>query len=198
MQAIRANRPDLRPPHKPRQGLRLRAPARRGRRRPPDDGRTPRHQGAAAPMTATPSYDFGGQVAFVTGPSSGMGLATARAFAENGACVPLADIEQDALGDATGRQEAAGQRVLDVVCDVLDEAQLARSSRGARRAGRQRGSVARTRCRESHRRKTKSGTIRSASCNAVESASFACTRRSRVKRTIAVLTEDEPRSVGRD
>ena len=44
-----------------------------------------------------PTYDFTGQVALVTGASSGMGLATARAFAEAGAAVVLADINQDAL-----------------------------------------------------------------------------------------------------
>ncbi|WP_281284564.1 SDR family NAD(P)-dependent oxidoreductase [Nonomuraea diastatica] len=38
-----------------------------------------------------PTYDFTGQVAFVTGASSGMGLATARAFAEFGAAVALTD-----------------------------------------------------------------------------------------------------------
>ena len=38
-----------------------------------------------------PTYDFSGQVAFVTGAGSGMGLATARAFADAGAAVTLAD-----------------------------------------------------------------------------------------------------------
>jgi NAD(P)-dependent dehydrogenase (short-subunit alcohol dehydrogenase family) len=33
----------------------------------------------------TPVYDFTGQVALVTGAASGMGLATARAFAQAGA-----------------------------------------------------------------------------------------------------------------
>ncbi|MDH6622745.1 NAD(P)-dependent dehydrogenase (short-subunit alcohol dehydrogenase family) [Streptomyces sp. LBL] len=34
-----------------------------------------------------PTYNFTGKVAFVTGASFGMGLATARAFAESGAAV---------------------------------------------------------------------------------------------------------------
>ena len=46
---------------------------------------------------ALPSYDFTGQVALVTGASSGMGLATARAFASQGASVTLADIDATRL-----------------------------------------------------------------------------------------------------
>jgi len=51
--------------------------------------------------TMTPIYDFTGQVALVTGASSGMGLATAQGFAEAGAAVVLADIDAAALGAAT-------------------------------------------------------------------------------------------------
>jgi len=43
-----------------------------------------------------PTYDFENQVALVTGAASGMGLATARAFAEAGASVVLADIDGEA------------------------------------------------------------------------------------------------------
>ena len=39
-----------------------------------------------------PTYDFTGQVALVTDASSGMGLVIARAFADSGAPVVLADI----------------------------------------------------------------------------------------------------------
>ena len=55
-----------------------------------------------------PSYDFTGQVALVTGASSGMGLATVRAFAEAGASVVLADINQAALTSVTDELAAAG------------------------------------------------------------------------------------------
>jgi len=40
-----------------------------------------------------PIYDFKSQVALVTGAAKGMGLATARMFAESGACVVLADLD---------------------------------------------------------------------------------------------------------
>jgi NAD(P)-dependent dehydrogenase (short-subunit alcohol dehydrogenase family) len=73
---------------------------------------------------ANPTYDFTGQVAFVTGASSGMGLATARAFAESGAAVTLADVNDDALASAERTLREAGHQVLAVHCDVADEAQV--------------------------------------------------------------------------
>ena len=72
-----------------------------------------------------PAYDFTGQVALVTGAGSGMGLATVRAYAQAGAAVVLADINQTALRTATDDLTAAGHRVLGVVCDVADEASVA-------------------------------------------------------------------------
>jgi len=72
-----------------------------------------------------PTYDFRGQVALVTGASSGMGLATARAFAAQGASVALADINEDALRAANDELTSAGQQALAVVCDVSDEDQVA-------------------------------------------------------------------------
>jgi len=72
-----------------------------------------------------PTYDFTGQVALVTGAGSGMGLSTARAFAEAGAAVVLADVNGDTLRSATAELQAAGHRVLGITCDVSDEAQVA-------------------------------------------------------------------------
>ncbi|SFI32677.1 NAD(P)-dependent dehydrogenase, short-chain alcohol dehydrogenase family [Streptosporangium canum] len=72
-----------------------------------------------------PSYDFAGQVAFVTGASSGMGLAAARAFAESGAAVAVTDINETALNAAAKDLADAGHQVLAIVCDVTDEDQVA-------------------------------------------------------------------------
>ena len=72
-----------------------------------------------------PTYDFKGQVALVTGASSGLGLATANAFAQAGAAVVLADRNDAALEAATEALTAAGRQAISVVCDVTDEAQAA-------------------------------------------------------------------------
>jgi NAD(P)-dependent dehydrogenase (short-subunit alcohol dehydrogenase family) len=71
-----------------------------------------------------PTYDFTGQVALVTGASSGIGLATAHAFAQAGASVVLADINAAALTTATDGLTSAGHQAIAVGCDVADEEQV--------------------------------------------------------------------------
>ena len=73
----------------------------------------------------SPTYDFTGQVAFITGASSGMGMAAARAFAQAGAAVGLADINETAVTDAVKDLTDAGHQALALVCDVTDEGQVA-------------------------------------------------------------------------
>jgi NAD(P)-dependent dehydrogenase (short-subunit alcohol dehydrogenase family) len=68
---------------------------------------------------------FDNKVALVTGAAMGMGLATAKAFAEAGAAVVLADHNEQALRDATDALTSAGHRVLGVRCDVANEAEIA-------------------------------------------------------------------------
>ncbi|GAA4985513.1 NAD(P)-dependent dehydrogenase (short-subunit alcohol dehydrogenase family) [Nonomuraea thailandensis] len=72
-----------------------------------------------------PTYDFANKVALVTGAASGMGLATARAFADAGAAVVLADVNQDAAERAAGELVSAGHQAIGVACDVTDENQAA-------------------------------------------------------------------------
>lgn len=72
-----------------------------------------------------PTYDYNGLVALVTGSSSGIGLATARAFADCGAAVVLADIDAAAVGSAAETLSAEGHDVLAVTCDVAKEEQVA-------------------------------------------------------------------------
>lgn len=72
-----------------------------------------------------PAYDFHGQVALVTGASSGIGFASAQAFAQAGAAVVLADINEDAVRGAAEQLASRGARAMAVKCDVSDEAQAA-------------------------------------------------------------------------
>jgi len=72
-----------------------------------------------------PTYDFHGQVALVTGAASGLGLATARAFAESGAAVVLADRNAAGVTAAAEALTSAGHTATAIVCDVDDEAQAA-------------------------------------------------------------------------
>jgi NAD(P)-dependent dehydrogenase (short-subunit alcohol dehydrogenase family) len=74
-----------------------------------------------------PSYDFTGQVALVTGAASGMGAATARAFADAGAALVLVDRNAPQLNALAEALSAGGARVAAIVGDVSDEA-LAQSA----------------------------------------------------------------------
>jgi NAD(P)-dependent dehydrogenase (short-subunit alcohol dehydrogenase family) len=71
------------------------------------------------------SLSFENQVALVTGAAMGMGLATARAFAEAGAAVVLADVKEEAVNAAMEELVAAGHQAIALRCDVSDEAEVA-------------------------------------------------------------------------
>src|SRR5436305_14396872 len=70
------------------------------------------------------NLSFENKVALVTGAGSGMGLATAKAFAEAGASVVLADIQEEAVRAAAEHLEAPGRKALALGCDVSDDGQV--------------------------------------------------------------------------
>ena len=65
-----------------------------------------------------------GKVALVTGAASGLGLATAKAFAEAGAAVALADWNEKAVQAAADQLAAEGHKTLSIQCDVADDKQV--------------------------------------------------------------------------
>jgi NAD(P)-dependent dehydrogenase (short-subunit alcohol dehydrogenase family) len=68
---------------------------------------------------------FKDKVALVTGAASGIGLATAKAFAEAGAAVAMSDIHEQELQAATDTLLADGHKVVPIRCDVADEDDVA-------------------------------------------------------------------------
>lgn len=69
--------------------------------------------------------DFSGRVALVTGAASGIGAATARAFAQAGAAVLLADVQIDRGESLAADLIADGARANFVKCDMREEADIA-------------------------------------------------------------------------
>jgi NAD(P)-dependent dehydrogenase (short-subunit alcohol dehydrogenase family) len=67
---------------------------------------------------------FENKVTLVTGAGSGLGLAAAKAFAESGGAVVLADRDEKSARAAADELVAKGHQALAVVCDVSDDGQV--------------------------------------------------------------------------
>lgn len=69
-------------------------------------------------------YDFGGKVALVTGAASGIGRATAVAFAASGASVVVADVDATRGEETVALARAAGGRAVFQRCDVSNSTEV--------------------------------------------------------------------------
>lgn len=67
---------------------------------------------------------FENKVALVTGAGQGMGLAAARAFAEEGAAVALADRDEALVRKAVKDLTEEGHKAIAIPCDVTSEQQV--------------------------------------------------------------------------
>ena len=70
--------------------------------------------------------DLEGRVAVVTGAASGIGLAMAKRFAQEGMRLVLADVEASALDDAHAAIRATGAQAIALPTDVMSEREVAR------------------------------------------------------------------------
>jgi NAD(P)-dependent dehydrogenase (short-subunit alcohol dehydrogenase family) len=64
------------------------------------------------------NISFENKVALVTGAGSGLGLATAKAFAQSGASVALADANESSVRSVAEELSAQGHKALAIQCDV--------------------------------------------------------------------------------
>ena len=69
-------------------------------------------------MTTNQNGNFTGKVAFVTGAASGIGRATALAFAREEASVVTADVSEQDNQETARMIEELGGRALAIRCDV--------------------------------------------------------------------------------
>src|SRR3989449_2962975 len=70
------------------------------------------------------NLSFENKIAVVTGAGSGIGLATAKAFAESGASVVLADWNEESVRSAAKDLTAHGHKALPIRCDVANDAEV--------------------------------------------------------------------------
>ena len=71
------------------------------------------------------NLSFEHKVALVTGAAAGMGLATAKAFAQAGAAVVLADFKEEMVRAEAQKLTVAGYKAMAFRCDVSDDAEVA-------------------------------------------------------------------------
>ncbi|MEZ4330491.1 MAG: SDR family NAD(P)-dependent oxidoreductase [Myxococcota bacterium] len=76
------------------------------------------------PRLSRLSRSIAGRVALVTGAASGMGRATARLFADEGARVAVTDLDPEAVGRVVEEIRAAGSDAIGVRLDVADPARI--------------------------------------------------------------------------
>ncbi len=87
-----------------------------------------------APLKAADIFDLTGEVALVTGASSGLGARFARVLAANGAKVVLAARRTDRIAALADEIKASGGSALAVACDVTDTASVEAAFDAAERA----------------------------------------------------------------
>jgi NAD(P)-dependent dehydrogenase (short-subunit alcohol dehydrogenase family) len=75
-------------------------------------------------MAASEGGRFRGKVAFVTGAATGIGRATALAFAREGASVVVADVSLERIQETAALIEKAGGKAHAVKCDVTQEKEI--------------------------------------------------------------------------
>src|SRR4051794_1335795 len=75
-------------------------------------------------MTTNSNGRFSGKVAFVTGAGSGIGRATAMAFAQDGADVVAVDLNEQAAQSTAEQIEQLGGAALAIACDVTSSDQV--------------------------------------------------------------------------
>src|SRR5947209_13098928 len=85
-------------------------------------------------MSAGELFNISGQVALVTGASSGLGLRFAEVLAQNGAAVVLVARRRDRLAALKARIEDSGGRALALEADVVDRGAMASAFEEAEKA----------------------------------------------------------------